>query len=435
MDAADSWTRAGVPPDHTVPIANPVATARTAATATALAAIPAIPEDATEQLTRPIRRPQTPLSSGAGSRAARPASGAGDPRFREYVEQLSPVQVVCWQVAAIAVALSVHGPWPVLAATCTCAAAVLALTAVRRDGRWLYQLAALGIGNLRRERDRDLPESGEKVPAMVDLLVPDAIVRAFDTGNGVAMTVSHQDALAALLRPEESITNPSHLPLPESLLPAELPAASGVADPVGVQLVCHAGVRRDGPPKVWFGVHAVRTVAVPDDEDLTLVLSNAMRRVSRALRRSGLPVKPLAEDAAFATLAGLAHISGGRNQIREDWQFWRTGPVCQATAVLRGIDRLTATAVRWLLTDVFAATAGVAVTVTLSARSGQDGPGTRGVLRFAAISEAAASSALATVRAVLTRHTSPDGRPVRLVRLDGRHASGVAASLPIGVQP
>lgn len=367
----------------------------------------------------PVRPPHAmPLAAPA----APPRAPSGD-LVREYVRHLGVLQVICWQLAALAVLLAVRQPWPVLVTACAGAALVLALTAVRVGGRWLYQVAALAVGFLTRPRRCDLPETGGRTPALLDLLAPGMTVRVIETSAGPAMTVSHPAGLAAVLRPREQVGDPTvRLPPPAALLPV----ADDQPNRYGVQTICHAGVRRDGPPKVWFAVHATRTAESPHDEELSLALRNAMRRVRRALDRAGVPAEPLAEDAAFAAIAGLAHVTGGRNEVREDWRFWRTGPVSQATFALPGLDRLTDPQTRRLVADLFAVTTGVAATVALSARSGRTGALVSGALRLAATTEVAVENAAAAAARIV-----PAG--VRLARLDGTHSSGVAASLPIGV--
>jgi hypothetical protein len=195
-----------------------------------------------------------------------------------------------------------------------------------------------------------------------------------------------------------------------------------------VQLVFHTGVRLDKPRRLWVAVHAARTVDTPADDELTLALRNAVRRVRRALGRAGVPTEPLAEEQALSALAGLAHVTGGRNEVREDWTFWRTGPVSQATCRLTGWDRLTDAQARRLVSTMLAGTPGVAATVALGARTtrGSEVSATA-ALRLAATTEAAVEAAAVA----MTDRLAPSG--VRLARLDGAHLTGVAASLPIGV--
>jgi type VII secretion protein EccE len=196
----------------------------------------------------------------------------------------------------------------------------------------------------------------------------------------------------------------------------------------GVQFVLHTGVRSDAPRRLWVAVHAARTVDTPVDAELTLALRNAMRRVRRALDRAGVPAQPLAEEQALSMIAGLAHVTGGRSEVREDWKYWRTGPVNQATFLLTGWARLTDAQTRGLLNSLLAGVPGVASTVTFGARTERRGdPRACATLRLAATTEAAIDAALGH----LANRLAPSG--VRLARLDGNQRSGVAASLPIGV--
>jgi type VII secretion protein EccE len=404
------------------------AAASRARTTPATRAGAAVPAD--ESRTRPTGLPLGPPARARPPVPLAPPPRPRRPRFvavREYLAAIGVLQVVCWQIAVVAVLLVVRRPWPVLVAVSVLAALLLAATTVRLGGRWLHQLGVLACGYLTRERRRDLPESGGKTPALLTTLVPGTTVRTTETGHGPVLTVSHPGGLAALLRPSGADTDPAAmLPAPAALLP---PVDEQV---IGVQVVLHTGVRRDGPPKVWLAVHAARTVDTPRDAELTLVLRNTLRRVRRAAARAGVAVEPVAEEPGFAALAGLAHVTGGRNEIREDWRFWRTGPVCQAAFRLDGTDRLTDAQLRGLVTALFAVTAGVAVTVTLTARTGRPAARVAAVLRFAATTEAAVAAAVNAARSLLAR---PAPARVHLVRLDGAQSRGVAASLPIGVFP
>jgi type VII secretion protein EccE len=169
-------------------------------------------------------------------------------------------------------------------------------------------------------------------------------------------------------------------------------------------------------------------VDTPTDDELTLVLRNAMRRVRRALGRAGVAAEPVAEEQALSALAGLAHVTGGRTEVREDWRFWRTGPVSQATYRLTGWDKLTDTQAKGMRASLLAGVPGVASTITLGATTARRGdPRAHATLRLAATTE----TAVRTAADHMTNRLAPLG--VRLARLDGTQLSGVAASLPIGV--
>lgn len=329
----------------------------------------------------------------------------------------APLQVVCWQVAAVGVVLAVRQPVPVLVAVSVGAALVLALTGVRVGGRWLYELPPLGVAFLARKRRGMLPTSGGVAGtslALLEMLLPGATVRTVETAQGAVMAISHRDGMTAQLMPDTVAA----LPMPDVLLPAADDHA------FGVQLVFHAGTHVDTPRRLWVGVHAARTVETPTDEELSLALRNALRRVRRALDRAGIPVRPLDEAQALSAIAGLAHVTGGRTSIREGWKRWRTGAVSQATFRLVGWERLDDARARGLVDGMLAGVAGVALTITLGARTERR---VHAVLRLAAANDGAVDVAARQLSGWLA------ASGVRLRRLDGRQAAGVAASLPLGV--
>lgn len=378
-------------------------------------------------LTPPPRQPHRSPVNGPPAPAPAPAperrSAAGR-QVRGSVPQINLIQVICWQAAVIAVVLTARQPWPVLTVASVCAAILIAFTTIRVGERWLYELALLAVGYLTRARRRDLPDGGARTLALLGMLLPGSTIKNVETNYGQAMAVSHTGGLTATLRPEAlSPQMLTGLPMPAALLPS----SDGQHHTFGVQAIFHTGVRTDRPRRLWVAVHADRTVEMADDEELTLALCNAVRRVRRALARADVPSEPLADEPALAAIAGLAHITGDRNEVREDWHFWRTGAVCQATFRLAGWDRLGATQNRTLINNLLAGVPGVAVTIAVNARSDRDGPRVDAVLRLAATTEAAVEAAADA----MTDRLAPAG--VRLARLDGTHQSGVAASLPIGV--
>src|SRR5262245_10177404 len=115
-------------------------------------------------------------------------------QVREYLRKLSPLQVICWQVAALGVVLTVRQPWPVLVAASVGAAVLIALTSVRAGDRWLYELTGLAAAFFTRQRRRDLPKTGG-APAttlsLLGLLLPGSAVRTVETSQGAAMAISH----------------------------------------------------------------------------------------------------------------------------------------------------------------------------------------------------------------------------------------------------
>jgi Putative type VII ESX secretion system translocon, EccE len=374
----------------------------------------------------PLMRPPVPPPTGNPS----PTRQSWSRHVREYLRALNPLQVLCWQVAALSVLLTVRQPWPVLTATSVAAALLVTLTAVRVGGRWLYELVGLGATFLARTRRHDLPRTGGPTGttlALLGTLLPGSTIRTLETSQGPAMAISHGAGLTAQLKPEALTPELlATLPMPGALLPTV--SDSGQHHLFGVQLVLHAGLRAETPRRLWVAVHAARTVETPVDPQLTLTLRNAMRRVRRALDRAGVAAQPLAEEQALSAIAGLAHVTGGRTELREDWRFWRTGPVNQATFRLTGWAALTDTQARGLVGALLAGVPGVAVTVTLAARTERRGdPRGSATLRLAGTTE----SAVDIASGAIAQRLAPSG--VRLARLDGTQRNGVAVSLPIGV--
>ncbi|WP_117214012.1 type VII secretion protein EccE, partial [Allorhizocola rhizosphaerae] len=344
-------------------------------------------------------------------------------RTRRPGARLAVGQIICWQVAVLLIALSLRQPWPVVVAASAGAVALLAPTAVRVRGRWLYELALLGCRFLFRARRHDLPKRDDTGLPLLGLLLPGSTVRTVGTSQGPLMAISHPRGIAAIIQPKTLADNEiAALPAPAALLPE----SGAMPYRFGVQSVFHAGARLGAPAAVWFAVHVVRRVQAPTDDELTLALRNGLRRVRRALGRAGVSTEPLPEEAALAAVARLAHVTAGRNELRENWRFWRTGTVSQACFALDGWDRLAEPDAQRLVGELVTRTPGVAVTMTLTAFAGPSGVHTGALLRLAAITEAAVDAAAG--------HMSPllSSTGVHLTRLDGEHLSGVAASLPIG---
>ncbi len=320
-------------------------------------------------------------------------------------KRIAAGRIVCWQVSAVLVLASLQQPWPILTAALITAGLLTAVTTIRIGGRLVPEVAVLGLRFLARQRKRDLPEH-EKALALLDLLLPETTLTAVHTGHKATAAVSHEYGVTAIIRANASAG------------PTALLEAAGTRQGA-VQAVFHAGA--DRTPRQWLAVHIPRTPTTTDDE-LVGLLGNALRRVLRAVKKA----EPLDEQAALAAVAALGHITGGRTEVREEWSFWRTGPVVQACFLLPGWDGLSDHGVGHLLTRLLHDSRPAAATVAVTARTGVP---VEAVLRLAATTEAAISAAAATA----ARHAAAAG--VRLDRLDGAHHWGVTASLPIGGPP
>lgn len=326
----------------------------------------------------------------------------------------------------VAVVLVLDQRWPTIAAVGVAAAVVVALTAVRVRGRWLYEWVALCVRYLLRDRVRDLTAMDGSGPALLRLISPETTgIDGTVNGDPVYM-VSRAAGITAVLQPTSTTLDSAEaMPAPQQLLPAQDEQALAFV----AQVIHHAGLNRARHPRIWVALQALRTVDVHRDADVQQVLGNAVRRVRRRLRRDGLPVRPLAEYETLGMLAALAHVNAGRGQVRERWRQWHSGPITQAAFRLDGWSELTAPVAAQLLRWLLTAAPQAAVTVSVTARQSPADvePVVTASMRIASVGPAALESASGQ----LSRLVRAWG--VSMARLDGEHAWGMAHTLPIGI--
>ncbi|OLZ50799.1 hypothetical protein BS329_20085 [Amycolatopsis coloradensis] len=402
------------------PLAYAAPAARAAAREAALAALTAARQAEQQPRWSATASVPTPMPSPPPSNPPAPASGRRPGRFGG----IGVPHIVCWQLVLVSLVLVAGRPWPVAAAVVTAAVVVVALTAVRIRGRWLYAWLGSASGYLARDRDRDLRNAGEAGRALLRLLSPEAAGSTGEIGDETVFMVSRADGITAVLQPK-SAARDQPMPSPLTLLPPSREEALDVA----AQVIHHVGADRSRPPRGWVALQALRTVDVHRDADVRQALGNTVRRVRRQLRRDGLPVRALAENEVLGALASLAHVTAGRARIREEWRFWHSGPICQATFRLDGWPALSPVLSAQLSRRLLAAAPHAAVTLAVTARrtAAETEP------RVGAAIRVAAASAQAVEHAVRDLELAARRGGLTLERLDGRHAKGVAATLPIGV--
>jgi hypothetical protein len=332
--------------------------------------------------------------------------------------------VVVAELALVLVLVVLDRSWPAITAVACCAGLLGAFFAVRVHGHLLCRWVLLAARFLVRDRAADLP-GDQPGAALVRLLRPGARWAHTMIGDAQAFLVSDTEGVGTVLRPERD-PGPQ-VPAPRDLLPDSDEQALAYA----VQVVHHAGVDRSRPPRVWLTLQALRTAAVYADDDVRAALANVVRRARRRLRRSGTPFRTLTEEETLGSYAALAHVNAGRGRVREEWWLWHSGPIRHATFRLdgwSGLDRQAAARlVRWLL----AAAPDTAVTLSRTAHHDPAQPGGEPVV--AAVLRIATSRQEALDAAVTDIARLADEVGVALHRLDGRHAHGVAATLPLGV--
>lgn len=410
--------QAAPPPPRQAPAAAPAATAAAAPavlrarTVVPVATAPArpVPPPPPRPAPRPVvAEPVTPP----------PAPDPPAPR-RPGTRLVLPV--VAAELVLVLVLLVLDRSWPVLVTVACGGAALAAFATVRVRGLLLCRWVLVALRFLLRERAADLPDD-QPGAALLLLVRPGAESAHTMIGDAQAFVVSDATGIAAVLRPESTRRDP--VPAPQDLLPGADDALA-----YAVQVVQHAGVDRSQPARVWLTLQALRTAEVYADEDVRAALANVVRRVRRRLRKSGVPFRTLTEQETLGSYAALAHVNAGRGQVREDWWHWHSGPIRHATFRLDGWAGLTGPAAARLARWLLAAAPDTAVTLSHTAHHDPANPGdpvVGAVLRIATSRPDALAAAVTDVTA-LAREVG-----VTLIRLDGRHAAGLAATLPLGV--
>jgi ESX secretion system protein EccE len=356
--------------------------------------------------------------------ATPPADEDGD-AARRTNRSIGPGQVVCWQLALVAVGLATTGSRTLLAAVTFAAIVLIVLTATRLRGVWLYQWAAVLAAFGCRRRRVELPATSEGTLSLVGLFCGRTEVSTLTVRDQQFGLLSRPSGAGVALRlgsDAQQLLRPGLGTLLESA--EEQPVA------VAAQLVLHTGVRADLAVRAWLTVSARRTPEIATDEQVGQVLANTVRRIVRRFDRTHVEALPLDEAALLASVGALAHTNAGRGHLRERWSTWSAGAVLQVCLRLNGFARLRPPAGQALVEALLGTVTGSAQTLAVTVESpGRPGEPTRydAVLRVAAAHPATLDSAL-TVLGTLARSYGVEPQ-----RLDGRHATGVAATLPLGI--
>ncbi len=420
--------QAAAPPPRPAPPTSTVAAPPAAAPAVLRAALPVAQVPAAPLPT--VRRavaitPATrhPVTAGRPDPATPPRPRTPDRSSRRRLV----LPIVAGELVLVLVLLVLDRSWPAIVVVACCGVVLCAFVTARVRGHLLCQWVLLAVRFLLRDRAADLP-GDQPGAALLRLIRPEARCSHTMIGDAQAFVVSDTAGIGTVLRPESNRREPG----PPMLSPRDLlPGSDRAADAYAVQVVHHAGVDRSRPPRVWLTLQALRTAEVWADDDVRAALANVVRRVRRRLRKAGAPFRTLTDQEALGSYAALANVNAGRGSVREEWWLWHSGPIRHATFRLDGWSALSQQAaarlVRWLL----AAAPDTAVTVSCTAHHSPTEPGgtpvVAAVLRIATSRPEALDAAVADV-AQLANEVG-----VTLNRLDGRHAIGVAATLPVGI--
>ncbi|MGZ0149079.1 hypothetical protein ACXJJ3_18560 [Kribbella sp. WER1] len=327
-------------------------------------------------------------------------------------------QIICWQLAVVAIGTATTASRTVLILTSVAAVSLILLTAIRIRGLWLYRWVGVLLLFAVRRRKLDLGD---------DIAI--RLVSMFLGRTSTDQVVVREQPYGVLSRPAGASValrlgpETQHRLLPQLGTFAEATDEQPVG--IGVQLILHTGVKQHQPPRAWIAIAAERTPDIATDEQLRQVLANTVRRLVRRFDREQLETMPLDESDVLASLGALAHANAGRGQLHERWTSWSCGPVRQLCVRLAGSASLPAATTQALIGTLLGTGTGAAQTIAVTVTSTSARHDV--VLRLAASHPATLDTAF-SVLITLARSFG-----VEPERLDGRHATGVAATLPLGV--
>ncbi|PZG13201.1 type VII secretion protein EccE [Micromonospora craterilacus] len=408
----------------------------------------------------PAARATTESRSAAPARlpaAPQPTAeaAAATPVVRPHRRQLRVAgihlaQLVAWQAGAAAVLAATPHGIPLTVAVAAAVVLLLSPTVLRHRGRWLYQWLAVWWGY--RGRRRQLTATGPDVARQLLAHLEGSVeLDQVEIDDQPAVLLTHRGGLSAVLEvdPTEGallMGAPQALPSPVSLLPAADPKTPPVAVQVLIQVTPAPRVRAAAVDRAyreltngavpasrqaWVVLQAPRTPDFHADRDLRPALTAAIRRTRRQLRQDRVTARLLNRDEVLAAVAHLTHLTGepaggDRPLAREGWRSWSAQGTPQSCyRLLAWPDRA------WELDPLLRGlpAAATVVSVSVAREPGHPG-GDEAVVEVAFRLIGADAAALTAADRALDEAIRGHGG--RLQRLDGEHAHGVAATLPLG---
>ena len=370
--------------------------------------------------------------------------------------------------AALVVVVAAVGHGPVALGGAGGAALVLLTVALaRRKGRWWLERRMMTYRYRQRQRTR--PAGHRPDPRLTALrgLAPGLAVEDIAAPDGAQVGVARDDAgwyAVAAVSPTAAMRDEPNAGLPLDALLATLSEAGqpGVTLQVVTQTVPADGLAVDpGSPAgqsyrqllgqfgaapvaldraTWVAVRLdARSLAeagaddVADVDQAPVLIAALIRRVSKALRRVGMPYQVLDTQGLLAALARSCDLepypeNGQPAAFREDWATWHSRELAHRTFWLREWPPpAAAAALLAVLTTSQAALTSVALMV--AADDEEDGPvDLRCLVRVAAPAGALDQVGRNLVRAAQQAHGE-------LFAMDGEQGPAVYASAPSGGGP
>lgn len=441
---------------HPVAQSNPAAPVNTAAWASTARQSAAVAPAAPPPATPPPRA--APASSTTSTTVAGPPpkpDSPGAPRVRLYrpplgIGPVTVVQLVAWQVGVVAILAATQHSVLLTAVVAAVAVLVLAPTVIRIHGRWLHQWSVVWWAFRRRRRQF---AAGDPEPArdLLARLARGVELESVEIDDQPAVLLTHPAGLSVVfdIDPTEGallMSTPQALPSPAVLLPP----ADRKGPPVVVQLLIQvtpaprahpsaAAVGRayreltngDVPAsrQAWVVLQVARTPDFHADHDLLPTLTKVIQRTRRLLRQERVTARMLNRDEVLATVATLTHLTGampgaGSEQLlaRESWRAWSTGGARQSCHRL-----LNWPSQRWEIDPLLRGLPSAGGVVSIAAtRVDGDNLAMEAAFRLLGSGPDGLAAADEALHQAIRRHGG------QLQRLDGEHAHGVAATLPLG---
>jgi len=353
-------------------------------------------------------------------------------------------QLLVWELVLLAAVVLARESWPVRIAVGVPALVLLALTAVRLRGRWLFQWAGTWLRFRARRRSR--PLGADPAGAVLSGVAPGAVLDTLLLGGEPAALVEHAGGLTAVLevrlgagpesRAEAGLLPPLSLLLPgadeESEVTVQVlvrsvpaPVLPAGEDPAAISYRELVGGPVPARRRCWVALQVQHTPEDVPAAEQRAVLAAAVERVQRRLRKSGLTGAPLSPEQFRTDLLDLAG-AGPAGVVREDWSTWDAGGTLQTGWRVATWPDLTDPRSQRLVEDLLGVPA-LATTVAVSARRvGTDDVELEAAVRAALPDRAALAAAHRALSEVA------DGHGARLRRVTGEQAAGAAGTLPLG---
>lgn len=378
-------------------------------------------------------------------------------------------QIVAWELAILAVALVYRERLSILIPVAIGALLLVAVTALRRHGHWLYQWLGLWLRYQTRHRRRRITGGDDGAADEVARALLTGVVRGAEIVPveideiGVAL-ISHVGGLSAVLEvaPVDAghVVEPSQIlpPLPALLPNAEIgepmisvqviiqsipaPNFLGLANSAAISYRELAGGVVPATRGCWLAVQAQHIAEDYTAKDLQESVIRAVKRLQRRLRKSGLRARLLNREEVATELLSLARVEARETSlpersrrgkelttpaVQESWRTWSAGPQLHTTFRLLDWPDLADPGGRELLDRlVHIPTLATTVTVAARRRAAAEDVELEAAIRVTLPDRGAVESSTKDVQAILEVVGG------RAERMDGEQVFGVAATLPLG---